>query len=94
MALDRPGFEPGRIAPMAEFKSIPRPIMWYPRTLCDIASGRSLSVTRGSFLSSAHRELSVALVQSQDYVYRSCALSLAKAFGRQVLPGADTPLLD
>jgi hypothetical protein len=25
VALDRPGFEPGRIARMAEFKAIPRP---------------------------------------------------------------------
>jgi hypothetical protein len=36
----------------------------------------------------------VALVQSQGYVYRSCALFLAKASGQQVLPGADTPFLD
>jgi hypothetical protein len=35
----------------------------------------------------------VALVQSQGYVYRSCALLLAKASGGQVLPGADTPFL-
>jgi hypothetical protein len=40
------------------------------------------------------RELSVALVQGQRYVYRSCALLLAKASGRPVLPGADTPYLD
>jgi hypothetical protein len=54
----------------------------------------SQAVTRGSFLASAHRELSVALVQSQGYVYRSCALLLAKASGRPVLPGADIPYLD
>jgi hypothetical protein len=71
-----------------------KPIMRYLRTLSDVASGRSLAVTRGSFLASAHRELSVALVQSQGYVYRSCALLLAKASGRPVLPGADTPHLD
>jgi hypothetical protein len=65
-----------------------RPIMKYLRTLSFLA------VTRGSFLASAHRELSVALVQSQGYVYRSCALLLAKASGRPVLPGADTPHLD
>jgi hypothetical protein len=68
--------------------------MRYLRTLSDLASARSLAVTRGSFLASAHRELSVALVQSQGCVYRSCALLLAKASGRQVLPGADTPFLD
>jgi hypothetical protein len=42
-----------------------RPIMRYPCTLSDVASARTLAVTRGSFLASAHRELSVALVQSQ-----------------------------
>jgi hypothetical protein len=68
--------------------------MWNLRTLSDIASARSLAVTRGSFLASAHRELSVALVHSQGYVYRSCGLLLAKASGRQVLPGAETPFLD
>jgi hypothetical protein len=68
--------------------------MRHLRTLSDITSVRSLAVTRGSLLASAHRELSVALVRSQGYVYRSCALLLAKASGRQVLPGADTPSLD
>jgi hypothetical protein len=62
--------------------------------MSDIVSVRSLNVTRGSFLASAHQELSVALLQSQGYVYRSCALLLAKAYGRRVLPGADTPFLD
>jgi hypothetical protein len=46
-----------------------RPNMLYIRTLSDIASVRSLAVTRGSFSASAHRELSVALVQSQGYLY-------------------------
>jgi hypothetical protein len=48
-----------------------RPIMRYLRTLSDVVSARSLAVTLGLFLASAHRELSVALVQSQGYVYRS-----------------------
>jgi hypothetical protein len=61
-----------------------RPIMRYLHNLSDVASGRSPTVTRGSFLASAHRELSVALVQRQGYVYRSCALLLAKASGRPV----------
>jgi hypothetical protein len=38
--------------------------------------------------------LGVALVQRQGYVYRFCALLLAEASGRPVLPGADTPFLD
>jgi hypothetical protein len=68
--------------------------MRYLRTLSDVASAPSLAVTRGSFLASAHRELSAAFVQSQGYVYISCVLLLAKASGRPVLPGADTPYLD
>jgi hypothetical protein len=71
-----------------------RPVMRYLCTLSDIASARPLAVTRGSFLASSQRELSVVLVQSQGYVYGSCVLLLAKASGRQVLPGADTPFLD
>jgi hypothetical protein len=73
-----------------------KPIMRYLRTLSDVASARSLAVTWGSFRTaraSAHRELRVALVQRQGYVYRSCALLLAKASGRPMLPGADTPYL-
>jgi hypothetical protein len=69
-------------------------IMQYICTLSDIASTRSLAITRGSFLSSAHRKLSVALVQSQRYVYRFCMLLLARAAGRQLLPGKGMPFLD
>jgi hypothetical protein len=76
------------------YRHLGRPIMRYLRTLSDVASARSLAVTRGSFLASAHRERSVALVQSQAYVHRSCALLLDKASGRPVLPGADTPYVD
>jgi hypothetical protein len=61
------------------------------RTLSDVQPAHSLVVTRGSFLASAHRELGVALVQSQGYVHRSCALLLTKPSGRTVSPGADTP---
>jgi hypothetical protein len=45
-----------------------KPIMRYVRTMSDIASACSLAVTRGSLLASAHRQLSVALVQSQGWV--------------------------
>jgi hypothetical protein len=74
-----------------------KPIMRYRRTLSDVASACSPAVTRDRSLqriASAHRELTVALVQSQGYVYRSCALLLAKSPGRPVLPGADTPYFD
>jgi predicted metal-binding protein len=63
-------------------------------TLHNIASGSSLAVPQVLCLACSHRELSVALVQSQGYVYRFCALLLARASGRQVLPGADTIFLD
>jgi hypothetical protein len=48
-------------ASIETYRHIGRSIMRYIRTLSDIASARSLAVTRGSFLASAHRELSVAL---------------------------------
>jgi hypothetical protein len=82
------------LASVEMYGHLGQPIMRYLRTLSDVASTRSLAVTRGSFLASAQRELSVALVQSQGYVYRSCALLLAKASGRPVLPAADAPYLD
>jgi hypothetical protein len=68
--------------------------MQYLRTLSDVASARSVAVTRGSFLASAHQDLSLTLVQSQGYAYRYCALLLSKASGLQNLPGSDTPFLD
>jgi hypothetical protein len=58
-------------ASVKTFGHLGKPIVRYLRTLSDIASACSLAVTQGSFLASAHRELSVALVQSQGYVYRS-----------------------
>jgi hypothetical protein len=57
-------------ASLDRYGHLGRPIMLYLHTLSDIALGRSLAVTPGSFLASAHRELSVAHVQSQGYVYR------------------------
>jgi hypothetical protein len=71
-----------------------RPIMQYLRTLSDVASASSLAVTRGVLFASAHRELSLALVQSQGDVYHFCVLLLVNASGQPVLPGADTPYLD
>jgi hypothetical protein len=53
----------------------------------------SLSVTRGSLLTSARRELSLAIVWSQGNVYCCCALLLAIVAGRQG-PGMDIPFLD
>ena len=44
--------------------------------------------------SSAHRELSVALIKCQGSVYRGCANLLARAAGRPVLPGAEVPYVD
>jgi hypothetical protein len=95
--LKSPGLHPGHTfvpASVETYGHLGRPIMLYLRTQSDIESVRFVAGTRGSFLASAHRELSVAVVQSQGYVYRSCVLLLAKASGRQVFPGADTPVLD
>jgi hypothetical protein len=79
---------------VAMYGPLGRHIMRYLRTLSDIVSGQSLAVTWGPLLASAHRELSVALVQSQGHVNSCCAPLLAKVSGQQVLPGADTYFLD
>jgi hypothetical protein len=68
--------------------------MRYIHTLSDSTSARSLTVTWESFLAVSPRELSVAQLQNHGYEYRACVQLLAKAAGRQVLSGADTPLLD
>jgi hypothetical protein len=71
-----------------------KPLVGYIRALSDVAACRTVGVTRGSFLASAYRELSVALVRSQGFVYRACANLLARASGGQVLEGSDVPFLD
>jgi hypothetical protein len=58
-------------ASVETYGQLGKPLMRYLRSLSDIASARSLAITRGSSFACAHRELSVALVQSQGYVYRS-----------------------
>jgi hypothetical protein len=70
-----------------------RRIMWYARTLSDIASARSPAVTQLCFLklADAHWELRMALVQIQGNVY---LLLLARASAQQVSPGANTAFLD
>jgi hypothetical protein len=56
-------------------------IMRYLRTLSKFMSARSLAVIRSSFLASGHLQLSVALVQSQGYVFCSCVLLLQRLLG-------------
>jgi hypothetical protein len=81
-------------ASLKTYGHLGRPVMQCLRTLSCIASARSQAVTRGSFLASTHRDSSVALVQSQGSVYRCFVVLPAKASGRHVFPGADTPFLD
>jgi hypothetical protein len=71
-----------------------KPLVGYVRALSDVAACRTADVTRGSFLASAYRELSVALVRSQGFVYRACANLLARASGGQVLGGSDVTFLE
>ena len=66
----------------------------YLNNLSDAAALGTVGVTRGSFLASAYRELSVALVRSQGSVYRASANMLVRASGRQVVQGAEVPYLD
>jgi hypothetical protein len=55
--------------------------------LVNSTAHRTVGVNKGSFLASAFRELSVALVRSQGRVYRSCAKLVARASGRQLVAG-------
>jgi hypothetical protein len=75
-------------------KHLSEPIMRHIRTLRYIALARSLAVARRSSLANAHQELGVALIQSQGYVFGTCALLLATAVVQQVWPEADTPLVE
>ena len=72
-----------------------KPLTRYLNHLSQVAETRSTGgLTKGSFLASAFRELSVALVQSQGHVYRSCASLMARASGRHPVPGARVSTLD
>ena len=41
----------------------------YLNTLCEVAAAQGPAVTAGSFLAGAHRELSMALIKCQGYMY-------------------------
>ena len=71
-----------------------KPLVRYLNTLSGVAAARGPTVTKGSFLAGAHRELSVALIKCQGSVYRGCANLLASAAGHPVLPGAEVPYVD
>jgi hypothetical protein len=77
-------FVPASVEP---YGYLGKPLVGYLRTFSALAAGRTLGVSRGSFLASAYRELSVALVCSQGFVYRASANLLAKASGRQCAGG-------
>ena len=61
-----------------------KPLATYIKTISKVAAGQEPPATRGSFLSSAHRELSVALVRCQGAVYCGCANLSARAAGHEV----------
>jgi hypothetical protein len=54
----------------------------------------TLGLTKGFFLASAYRELSVSLVRGQGRVYNMCARLLARASGGEFVEGADYPYVD
>ena len=70
------------------------PIVRYLNTVSEVAAARVPAVTKGYFLTGAHRGLSVAFIKCQDSVYRGCANLLARAAGHQVSPGAEVPYDD
>ena len=71
-----------------------KPLVRYLNTLSEVAAARGPSVTKGSFLAGAHRELSMALIKCQGSVCRGCANLLTRAAGRHVSPGAESPYED
>jgi hypothetical protein len=60
----------------------------------DIAAARSLAVTKGSFVASAHRELTVTLIQSQGIVCRSLCTVARRCRGAAGVASGSTPFLD
>jgi hypothetical protein len=72
----------------------PRDLVRYLNDVSEFATSKKPLLSKGSFLASVHRELGVALVRSQGYVYRLCAALLANAGGRQFVAGAEFPYVD
>jgi hypothetical protein len=62
-----------------------KPVLWYIRTLSDVALARSLAVTQRSFLASVHRELTVASGAGeftlQDCQFREHQMQPENAYG-------------
>jgi hypothetical protein len=62
--------------------------------LSEVAAQLTLGLTKGSFLASSYRELSVALVRGQGQVYHACAKLLVRASGSEFVEGAVAPYID
>jgi hypothetical protein len=71
-----------------------KPLVQFLSQLSEVAAQKTLGLNQGSFLASAYRELSVALVRGQGRVYQMCARLLARASGSEFVDGADVPCLD
>jgi hypothetical protein len=71
-----------------------KPFMRFLNHRSEAVAYRTVGMSKGSFLASALRELSVALIRSQGHVYRSCAELVARTPGRQLVAGPEVPFLD
>jgi hypothetical protein len=70
-----------------------KPVVRFLSQLSEVAAQTSLGLTKGSFLASTYRELSVSLVCGQGRVYNMCARLLARASGSEFVEGADAPYI-
>jgi hypothetical protein len=86
VALGRPGFEPGRIARMAEFKAIPRPIpIQGPLNYIAPPSLRRHSFGEPIGMGSCALQRGLGLMYGRSF-------NVARASGRQFMPGLDVPV--
>ena len=61
------------------------------KELAEVASARG-SVSKAAFIKSAYREVSCALQQGLALMYGRSLYNVARATGRQFMPGLDTPV--
>ena len=57
----------------------------------DVAAGRG-NISKSAFVKSAYREVSCALQRGIGLMYARSTLNIARASGRQFMPGCDVPV--
>ena len=75
--------------PLETLGYLGKPLVRFFNILSQVVAAQGPAATEGSFLTDAHRELSVELIKCQGSVYRGCVNLLARAAGHLVSPGAE-----